>query len=35
MVPRPESDVILPPATIKEWGAKRAAERGINLTDVL
>ena len=35
MVPRPESDVIVPPATIKEWGAKRAVERGISLTDIL
>ena len=35
MVPRPESDVILPPENIKEWGTKRAAERGINLADVL
>ena len=35
MVPRPESDVIIPPATIKEWGAQRAAERGKSLADVL
>ena len=35
MVPRPESDVIVPPATIKEWGTKRAAERGISLADIL
>jgi len=35
MVPRPESDVIIPPETIKEWGAQRAAERGINLADIL
>jgi Pyruvate/2-oxoacid:ferredoxin oxidoreductase delta subunit len=35
MVLRPEEDLILPPETIKEWGAKRAAERGINLADVL
>jgi electron transport complex protein RnfB len=35
MVPRPESDVIVPPTTIKEWGAKRAAERGISLADIL
>jgi electron transport complex protein RnfB len=35
MVLRPDEDLILPPETIKEWGAKRAAERGINLADVL
>ena len=35
MVLRPESDVILPPETLKEWGMKRAAERGISLADVL
>jgi electron transport complex protein RnfB len=35
MVLRPEEDLILPPETIKEWGAKRAADRGINLADVL
>ena len=35
MVLRPEEDVILPPETIKEWGAIRAADRGINLADVL
>lgn len=35
LVYRPEEDVILPPETIKEWGTKRAAERGINLTDVM
>ena len=35
MVPRPEEDVILPPESIKEWGAKRAADRGIDLSNVL
>jgi ferredoxin len=35
MVLRPEEDLILPPETIKEWSAKRAAERGITLADVL
>lgn len=35
MVLRSEEDLILPPETIKEWGAKRAAERGINLSTVL
>jgi ferredoxin len=35
MVPRLKSDVIVPPATIKEWGTKRAAERGISLADIL
>jgi len=35
MVLRTEEDLILPPETIKEWGAKRAAERGIDLADVL
>jgi Pyruvate/2-oxoacid:ferredoxin oxidoreductase delta subunit len=35
MVLRPEDDLALPPETIKEWGAKRAADRGINLADVL
>jgi heterodisulfide reductase subunit A-like polyferredoxin len=35
MVLRPEEDLILPPETIKEWSAKRAADRGINLADVL
>ena len=35
MVLRPEEELVVPPATIKEWGAKRAAERGINLSDVL
>jgi heterodisulfide reductase subunit A-like polyferredoxin len=35
MLLRPEEDLVLPPETIKEWGAKRAAERGINLADVM
>jgi electron transport complex protein RnfB len=35
MLLRPEEDLIMPPETIKEWGARRAAERGINLADVL
>jgi len=35
MIPRPESDMIIPPANIQEWGAQRAAERGINLADIL
>ena len=35
MVMRPEEEVIQVPATIKDWGAQRAAERGINLADVM
>lgn len=35
MVLRPEDEVITPPETIKEWGVQRAADRGINLSDVL
>jgi len=35
MVYRPEEDIVLPPETIKEWGSKRAADRGINLADVM
>lgn len=35
MVLRPEEDLVLPPETLKEWGAKRAAQRGINLSTVL
>jgi Pyruvate/2-oxoacid:ferredoxin oxidoreductase delta subunit len=35
MVLRPEADVILPPETVKEWGTIRAADRGINLADVM
>ena len=34
LVLRPESELIVPPETLKEWGAKRAAERGISLADV-
>lgn len=35
MVSRLENEVILPPETIKEWGVIRAADRGINLADVM
>jgi Na+-translocating ferredoxin:NAD+ oxidoreductase subunit B len=35
LVLRPEEDLILPPETVKEWGAKRALERGINLANIL
>lgn len=35
MVLRPVEELVLPPETIKEWGARRAAERGINLANVL
>jgi heterodisulfide reductase subunit A-like polyferredoxin len=35
MVLRPEGDLILPPETIKEWAVRRAADRGISLTDLL
>jgi Na+-translocating ferredoxin:NAD+ oxidoreductase subunit B len=35
MVLRPEEELVLPPESIKEWGAKRAAQRGINLSTVL
>lgn len=35
LVLRPEEDLVLPPETIKEWGAQRAIERGVNLADVL
>jgi Pyruvate/2-oxoacid:ferredoxin oxidoreductase delta subunit len=35
MVLRPEEELVLPPETIKEWGTKRAADRGIDLADVL
>jgi hypothetical protein len=35
LVSRPEEDLVLPPETIKEWAASRAAERGISLADVL
>ena len=35
MVMRPEEDVVLPPETSKEWGVKRAADRGIDLAGVM
>ena len=35
MVLRPEEELVMPPDTIKEWGIARAADRGIDLTDVL
>lgn len=35
MVLRPEEELVLPPETIKEWGARRAAERGIDLATIL
>ena len=35
MVLRPEEDLILPPETIKEWGARRASERGVDLAKIL
>lgn len=35
MVLRPEEDLALPPETIKDWGAKRAVDRGIDLADVM
>jgi Pyruvate/2-oxoacid:ferredoxin oxidoreductase delta subunit len=35
MVYRPEADRPAIPETIKEWGVRRAAERGIRLADVL
>jgi len=35
LVLRPESEIVVPPETIKEWGAKRAIDRGISLADVL
>ncbi|MFZ5820521.1 MAG: ATP-binding protein [Chloroflexota bacterium] len=35
MVYRPEADRPAIPETIKEWGGRRAAERGIRLADVL
>jgi Pyruvate/2-oxoacid:ferredoxin oxidoreductase delta subunit len=35
MLLRPEEDLIVPPETIKEWGMRRAADRGINLADVV
>lgn len=35
MALRPVEDLVLPPETLKEWGARRAAERGINLANIL
>ena len=35
MVLRPEDEIVLPPESIKEWGAIRAADRGINLANIL
>lgn len=35
LVLRPEEELVLPPETIKEWGAQRAIKRGVNLADVL
>ena len=35
LVSRPEEEVIVPPETLKEWGARRAAERGVPLSEVL
>ena len=35
MVLRPEEELVLPPVTIKEWGVQRAADRGINLANVM
>jgi electron transport complex protein RnfB len=35
LVLRPDEELILPPETLKEWGAKRAADRGIDLANVL
>jgi len=35
MVLRPEKDVIAPPETLKDWGVERAADRGINILDVM
>ena len=35
MVMRPEDDLALPPETLKDWGIERAADRGINLADVI
>jgi Pyruvate/2-oxoacid:ferredoxin oxidoreductase delta subunit len=35
MVLRPEGELVLPPETLKEWGVRRAADRGISLADVL
>jgi len=35
MISRPEEELILPPETVKDWGVIRAADRGINLADVM
>jgi Pyruvate/2-oxoacid:ferredoxin oxidoreductase delta subunit len=35
MVLRPEDQILKTPESLKDWGLARAAERGINLTDVL
>jgi ferredoxin len=35
MALRPAEELVLPPETLKEWGARRAAERGIDLAQVL
>ena len=35
MVMRPEDDWATPPETIKDWGAERAADRGIDLANIL
>ena len=35
LVSRPEGEVILPPETLKDWGAQRALERGVPLSNVL
>ncbi len=35
MVMRPEDDLAILPETLKDWGAKRAADRGIKLADVM
>lgn len=32
---RPEKDVVPPPETLKDWGVKRAVDRGINILDVM
>ena len=35
MVMRPEGEVVPPPETLKDWGVERAADRGINIMDVM
>ncbi len=32
---RPEKDVVPPPETLKDWGVRRAVDRGINILDVM